>query len=184
MLAQEENVLLQTLLTDQVLGSTTVRAIAGDVAGPRMLTSGPGLSITGGHGGLRRSLIVVQFVISLFLIISTVVISLQMSYIRHKDLGFDRDHVLVLSIDYQVLSRYAALKTAVSRLPGTVSVSGSYNLPVSADWGDDLTANNGHEEVRFTITAIPADLDFTFGGDDVQLPQAFIQIEPGINGRQ
>ena len=119
-----------------------------------------GFRITGGHGGLRRSLIVVQFVISLFLIISTVVISLQMSYIRHKDLGFDRDHVLVLSIDYQVLSRYAALKTAVSRLPGTVNVSGSYNLPVSADWGDDLTANNGHDEVRFTITAIPADLDF------------------------
>jgi hypothetical protein len=27
-------------------------------------------------------------------------------------------------------------------------------------------------------------MDFTFGGDDVQLPQAFIQIEPGINGRQ
>jgi hypothetical protein len=31
---------------------------------------------------------------------------------------------------------------------------------------------------------IPADMDFTFGSDDLQLPQAFIQIEPGINGRQ
>jgi putative ABC transport system permease protein len=53
-----------------------------------------GFRITGGHGGLRRSLIVVQFVISLFLIITTLVILRQMSYIRHKNLGFDRDHVL------------------------------------------------------------------------------------------
>jgi hypothetical protein len=27
-------------------------------------------------------------------------------------------------------------------------------------------------------------MDFTLGSDEVQLPQAFIQIEPGINGRQ
>jgi putative ABC transport system permease protein len=119
-----------------------------------------GFRITGGHAGLRRTLIVLQFVISLFLIITTVVILQQMSYIRHKDLGLDRDHVLVLPIDYRILNRYDALKTAVKALPGVASVSGSYNLPISADWGDGLTAMTDHGKVNFSITAIPADLDY------------------------
>lgn len=116
--------------------------------------------IAGGHAGLRRTLIVLQFVISLFLIITTVVILQQMSYIRHKDLGLDRDHVLVLPIDYRILHQYDGLKKAIKELPGVVSVSGSYNLPISADWGDALTAMTDHGKVNFDITAIPSDLDY------------------------
>ncbi|HEV9037596.1 MAG TPA: ABC transporter permease, partial [Puia sp.] len=93
-----------------------------------------GFRITGGHAGLRRTLIVLQFVISLFLIITTVVILQQMSYIRNRNLGLDRDHVLVLPIDYRILDRYDGLKTAVKTLPGVINVSGSYNLPISATW--------------------------------------------------
>ena len=47
-----------------------------------------GFRITSGHGGLRRTLVVIQFAISLFLIITTMVILQQMNFIRHKDLGF------------------------------------------------------------------------------------------------
>lgn len=119
-----------------------------------------GFRITGGHGGLRRTLVVVQFTVSLFLIITTLVILRQMDYIRNKDLGFDRDHVLVLPIDYQVHDRYNALKTAVSQLPGVAGVSGAYDLPVSVGWSDALTAYNGRENVRLSVNAIPADLHF------------------------
>jgi putative ABC transport system permease protein len=119
-----------------------------------------GFRITGGHGGLRRTLVVVQFTISLFLIITTLVILRQMNYIRNKDLGFDRDHVLVLPIDYQTHIRYNALKTAISQLPGVANVSGSYDLPVSVGWSDALTAHNGRSEVRISINAIPSDLHF------------------------
>ncbi|HEV2479752.1 MAG TPA: ABC transporter permease [Puia sp.] len=119
-----------------------------------------GFRITGGHAGLRRTLIVLQFVISLFLIITTVVILQQMSYIRNKDLGLDRDHVVVLPIDWRIHNSYAQLKAAVSTLPGVTAVSGSYNLPISATWGDGLTAMTDHGQVSFSITAIPADLNY------------------------
>jgi putative ABC transport system permease protein len=119
-----------------------------------------GFRITGGHAGLRRTLIVIQFVISLFLIITTVVILQQMNYIRNKNLGLDRDHVIVLPIDYRILNHYDALKNAVKALPGVTSVSGSYNLPISADWGDGLNAVTDHGSVSFSITAIPADLNY------------------------
>ncbi|HEY4289386.1 MAG TPA: ABC transporter permease [Puia sp.] len=119
-----------------------------------------GFRITGGNAGLRRTLIIGQFVISFFLIITTIVILQQMSFIRNKKLGLDRDHVLVVPVDYRLLNRYDAIKTAMKTIPGVESISGSYNLPISATWGDGLVAENGHEKVRFSITCIPADLDY------------------------
>ncbi|HET6252815.1 MAG TPA: ABC transporter permease [Puia sp.] len=119
-----------------------------------------GFRVTGGHRGFRSSLVVLQFAISLFLIITTMVILQQMSYIRHKDLGFDRDHIVVLPIDYRIHDRYHSVKMAISRLPGVIDISGSYNLPVSVGWEDGITANNGKGEVSVSVHAIPTDLDF------------------------
>jgi putative ABC transport system permease protein len=53
--------------------------------------------------GLRQSLIVFQFVISVFLIVSTVVMQRQLSYIRNRSLGYDLYHVLVFYIDRTML---------------------------------------------------------------------------------
>jgi putative ABC transport system permease protein len=49
---------------------------------------------------LRKSLIIFQFVISVFLIVSTFIIQQQLYYIQHKKLGYDREHVLVLPVSY------------------------------------------------------------------------------------
>lgn len=119
-----------------------------------------GFRISGGQGGLRRSLVVLQFAISLFLIITTMVILQQMSYIRHKDLGFDRDHVVVIPIDRNIHDRYNTVKNAIAQLPGVVNISGSYNLPVSVGWQDDISAYNGKEKVPVSVHAIPTDLHF------------------------
>jgi putative ABC transport system permease protein len=131
-----------------------------------------GFRITGGNASLRRTLIIGQFVISFFLIITTIVILQQMSFIRNTRLGLDRDHVLVIPVDYHLLNRYDAIKTAMMAQPGVESISGSYNLPISATWGDGLEADNGHEKVRFTITCIPADLPAnTAAKDDTTSPR-------------
>jgi putative ABC transport system permease protein len=119
-----------------------------------------GFRVTGGHNGLRRSLVVLQFSISLFLIITTLVILRQMDFIRHKDLGFDRDHVVVLPIDYRMHNRYQSIKTAISQLPGVINISGSYDLPVSVSWSDGISANNGKGQVSISVHAIPTDLNF------------------------
>ena len=47
-------------------------------------------------GNFRNTLVVVQFTISIFLIIGTLVVFRQLDYIRNKDLGFDRSQVLVV----------------------------------------------------------------------------------------
>ncbi|HLI92013.1 MAG TPA: FtsX-like permease family protein, partial [Puia sp.] len=119
-----------------------------------------GFRLTGGRRGLRQSLVILQFAISLFLIITTMVILQQMDYIRHKDLGFDRDHVLVLPIDRTIHRRYPSIKTVISQLPGVISLSGSYNPPVDVGWEDDVSTNNGKGDVHVLVHAIPTDLNF------------------------
>ncbi|MBD0257087.1 MAG: ABC transporter permease, partial [Cytophagales bacterium] len=82
------------------------------------------------NGGLRQSLVVVQFAISIFLIICTTVVYRQLHYIEGKSLGYRKDQVLVLpaysgdsAVNYQAfkdeLRAGAAVKNAgrSSRIP-------------------------------------------------------------------
>ena len=48
-------------------------------------------------GKLRTSLVVFQFIVTTFLIVSTMVIYNQLQYMRHKDLGYDQDKIFVIS---------------------------------------------------------------------------------------
>lgn len=49
-----------------------------------------------GRGAFRSTLVVFQFAVSVALIIGALVVSQQMSYIQNKDLGYDRDQLIVL----------------------------------------------------------------------------------------
>lgn len=80
-------------------------------------------------GGLRSFLVVFQFAISVFLIIGTIVIYNQIQYIRHKDLGYNRDQVLVVHHLDNLGSRAEVLKQQVKQLPGVRNVTMTAYLP-------------------------------------------------------
>jgi len=50
-------------------------------------------------GGLRKVLVILQFTISAFMISATLVVAMQLSYIKHKDLGFDEHNLLHISLN-------------------------------------------------------------------------------------
>jgi putative ABC transport system permease protein len=62
------------------------------------------LSLKGGNAFFRKSLVVTQFSISIFMLISTLVVYDQLQYMRNKDLGFTKERVvrIPLSSDDQV----------------------------------------------------------------------------------
>jgi len=123
-----------------------------------ILKSGFRLSSSG--SGLRKSLIVFQFVISVFLIITTIVVLQQLSYIQHKQLGYDKDHIIVLPVDNKISRNYDAIKTAIALIPGVASVSGGYDVPTFIAWGDAITAETSTGKKRLSVTADPVDLDY------------------------
>jgi len=79
-----------------------------------------GFSFTGGNNLLRKSLIVAQFGISVFLIIYTVIILQQMYYMQTKNLGYDKDHIVVLIHDEMFRKKWeeSELKQLIDKLRG------------------------------------------------------------------
>jgi putative ABC transport system permease protein len=110
-----------------------------------------------GSPTLRKSLIVLQFVISLFLIITTVVILQQLSYIQNKDLGYNKEQIVVLPADQKLIGQYDDFKNALKADPNIKAVAGAYEEPTHIGWGDGLRKGNGEDGESITINALPAD---------------------------
>jgi putative ABC transport system permease protein len=80
-------------------------------------------------GFLRSFLVVFQFSISIFLIIGTLVIYNQLNYIHNKDLGFNRDQVLVIKNTNVLGNRAKILKNDLKQLPGVANTTMSSFQP-------------------------------------------------------
>ncbi|MDP9081483.1 MAG: ABC transporter permease [Bacteroidota bacterium] len=84
----------------------------------------------GFKGGVFRSVLVVfQFCISIFLIIGTLVIYNQLKYIQSKDLGYNRDHVMIVRNVWSLGNSAKAFKQEVQKLAGVQNASLSGALP-------------------------------------------------------
>ncbi|HWH61862.1 MAG TPA: ABC transporter permease [Ginsengibacter sp.] len=120
-----------------------------------------GFSFTGGNNFLRKALIVAQFGISVFLIIYTIVILQQMHFMQTKNLGYDKDHIVVLPIGGNMLKNFQNLKDAFAQISGVASVTASYETPENVGWGDGITVDDEKGKRDISLNAMPVDLDFT-----------------------
>jgi putative ABC transport system permease protein len=83
-----------------------------------------------GNISLRRSLVVFQFMISIVLIAATLIIYEQMQYVDNKDLGFDKDKLVVVDINSgEVRLGAATVKDEFAKLLQVKSVSATSGVP-------------------------------------------------------
>jgi putative ABC transport system permease protein len=83
-----------------------------------------------GKSVFRRLLIVVQFVIFIGLIISTLTIFQQFQYIQHKNLGYDKEHLITIPLEgKQVINQYPVLKNKLNANPAIIDISGAAYTP-------------------------------------------------------
>jgi putative ABC transport system permease protein len=83
-------------------------------------------------GFLRSFLVVFQFAISVFLIISTLVMYRQLDYIHSKNLGFNRDQVLIIQHTELMGNKAGLLKQDIKQLQGVVNTTMTSYLPTAA----------------------------------------------------
>ena len=119
-----------------------------------------GFSSTGGKGILKKSLIVGQFAISVFLIIYTLVVLQQMDFVQSKNLGYNKDHVVVLPIGGKMLDNFQTFKDALQKVSGVTSVTASYETPEFVEWGDGVYVTDEKGKHDISLNAMPIDLDF------------------------
>jgi putative ABC transport system permease protein len=78
---------------------------------------------------LRRILVTIQFVITIVLFICTFVVNRQMNYIQNKDLGFDKENLLVIDRAYVLGDQFASFCEELKKDPSILNVSGSSAVP-------------------------------------------------------
>ncbi len=85
---------------------------------------------TGGKSILRTGLVITQFTVAIFMIISTLAVDKQLSYLKNKDLGFDKNNILVLGVPNELSDNgHDLIREELFRIPGVSNVSFSSNTP-------------------------------------------------------
>ena len=144
----------------------------GTLAGfyPAMVISGfsPALAIKNkisarsGGLGLRQVLVVVQFSITVILIISTLVIMRQMEYVRSQPLGFNPDAVMMVNIPNDSLGQIQrnTYRDKLLALPGVKALSFCAQAPMSSRNNTTNFFINGIENKDFEVRLAQADRNY------------------------
>ncbi len=123
-------------------------------------------------GGMRKGLVVVQFAVSVFLIISAVVISNQLNYLQNKDLGFNKENIVYVRMTGDLGKGYGIVKNKLKMNPNILDVTASSLLPVqgASYTNSDWKWEGKREGDAVLMNAIFVDFDFfkTFGMDIVE----------------
>ena len=120
---------------------------------------------------LRKTLVTTQFALSVLLIIATIVVNKQMHYLSTKDLGFNKDQVVVLQLANTGLEEKGKeLMNALKQNPNILSVSSSNRVPGQTMNGYGIIPEGHSLDEHIMVSEMETDANFasTYG---IQLTQ-------------
>lgn len=109
------------------------------------------LKIFNNRQGLRSYLVVFQFSMSVLLIIGTLLINQQLSYIRTKKVGFDKEQVLVVKTGQSTASDLMVFKNEVLQNPSVKAGTVSGFLPVISQRWNDMWFPKEQTDGKFAV---------------------------------
>ena len=84
-----------------------------------------------GHAAtfFRQGLVVFQFALSIILIVGMIVIYRQMDFIQNKNLGYDRENLIYIPIEGELINKYEVFKDEANKMPSIMDISKMRNTP-------------------------------------------------------
>jgi putative ABC transport system permease protein len=120
------------------------------------------LSRFAGKGRLRSVLVVLQFSITVILMVSCLIVSQQMRYLRTKDIGFNRDNIVIIRVaDRGIKGNLVAFRNDLIEYPGIagVAISNDYPTRIGSGFLGTYQDEQG-AEVDFHTHWFAVDYDF------------------------
>jgi len=108
----------------------------------------------------RKILVAVQFVIAIFLVLSSIAVRRQFDYLLGLDLGFNRTNVLVVPVSDESRALLGPLQDSLRRQPGIISVGGASYLPVKAGGQTRVLPEGAAAQDAWLMDAFPVDYGF------------------------
>ncbi len=112
---------------------------------------------------LRKSLVVLQFSLSIIMIISTVIAINQLNFLRKSNTGFDQDQILYISaLRTPITQTYPAFKKELEQREDVVSVTGVLDVLGSKHQGDNYRFEGMDKSKLFSVVWVNHDFFKTF----------------------
>lgn len=129
-----------------------------------------------GAAGLRKALVVFQFVLTIVMIVSTLVIGRQLNFIQTKDIGFSKEQLMVIDINNgNVRNQFRTIKNDYSNIPGVSHVAVSTRVP--GEWKNIPQIYLSSQASR---AGTPDSLQSYFMGFDEDMLETYqLQLERG-----
>jgi putative ABC transport system permease protein len=115
---------------------------------------------------IRKGLVVFQFTISVVFISSMIIISKQIDFVQHKNMGFDRENLLAITLSKDLQHNFDAFKSSMLQISGVTSVTKTSHIPLG-DYGTspEVIWNSKSADDNSLFTGMVASTDFisTYG---------------------
>jgi putative ABC transport system permease protein len=108
---------------------------------------------------LRKGLVVLQFILSFFLIVAAITVADQHQYMRSAEMGFDKDNLVVVRLRGDMTKNVESTKQMFANHPGVVSATLGYGLPGEAYAGDGIQDMENHYK-EWNINMLTVDHDY------------------------
>ena len=82
-----------------------------------------GIAVGRRKAGLRKTLVTIQFVFSIFLMMATIFIYRQIDYVRHRPLGYSQDHVMEIMAQGDLPDKFDLFKTEAAKIAGVEQIT-------------------------------------------------------------
>ena len=120
-------------------------------------------NVGSGNVSFRKVLVVLQFSISIVLIIATTIVYQQLQFVQSKALGYNKDHVLTMNFDVALMKQYEAFKADLLKNPAIKVVGRSTYVPserlLSAS-DASIIQNGTMQRLKIDLKFINTDYDF------------------------
>ncbi len=115
---------------------------------------------------LRNALIVFQFTVSVALIICTMIVNDQISYIKNAELGYEKENVLLIGLPTtEAKESVELLKTEFSKLPFVNNIAASSNVPANGFTSNGYIPEGFESPMMFYALDIDENFLETYGID-------------------
>jgi len=159
-----------------LIGLLTIPLITGLVAGwyPALyLSSFQPVNVLKGilHGAFtgknfRNILVIVQFSLSLILLIGTIVVRDQIAFMKNRNLGIKKDNIVYFPLKGTLYDRYETIKTELIKHPDILDITSASSIPTNITDGNsgiDWEGRNENENISWQILSMDYDFIDIFG---------------------
>ncbi|WP_438426333.1 ABC transporter permease [Aquimarina macrocephali] len=132
------------------------------------------LTNTGNSKGLRSGLVIFQFTISVGLILATIVVDQQMSFIQNKDIGYEKDQILVLRDSWMLGDNEKVFKEQLFKDPRVSNITMSGHIPAGPSYNHMSSIYPGQDSDAIRRTVV-------YNIDEHYIPTMGMQLIAGRN---